>query len=72
MNLVMRDRLLVHTPDESPKGVELEMRITSSSSFGTRTMGTMGPKVSSNTSSDWCGTKSTVIGGRSAPWRPGL
>ncbi len=71
MKRVIRSSRLVHTPEESPKGVELEMRITSASSFGTRTMGMIGPKVSSKTSSDVCGTKSTVIGGSTAPLRPG-
>ena len=42
----------MQTPEERPKGVELEMRITSASSLGTRTMGMTGPKVSSKTSSD--------------------
>ena len=68
---VMRPRSLVHTPDDRPNGVEFEIFMTSASSFGTRTIGTTGPKVSSNTSSDWCGTKSTVIGGSTAPLRPG-
>ena len=45
--------------------------MTAASSSGTRTIGTMGPKVSSMTSSLSWGTWSTVIGGSSAPSRPG-
>ena len=42
----------VHTPEESPNAVEFDKAINASSSSGARMIGTIGPKVSSITSSD--------------------
>ena len=44
-------KLFVHTPDDNPNAVELDIFITASSSLGTRMIGITGPNVSSKTNS---------------------
>ncbi|MCY1251041.1 hypothetical protein D9M72_647540 [compost metagenome] len=67
----IRRKSLVQTPDDRPKAVELDSAIRASSLSGARTIGMIGAKVSSITSSLECGTRSTTIGGSKAPRRPG-
>ena len=66
-----RIKLLVQTPEDKPKAVELDISITFSSSSGTRIIGIIGPKVSSKTNSLFELTLSIRIGGRRASLRPG-